>query len=394
MNLARYQHRLPRFKNVAQEIPPLAAPCPALFAHKKDSPDSPPPRDLAAEIQQILSQGPAIYRSQRELSPQNLGLDLSNLNLALEGTPGRAAEGGYWVNSKTGERSSSKPKTNFFGMTEQGWQYVPPTAATPAQRGLKQIFSEDIQPQATRSATMAYNDLRGLNPGGSALFDELQSGALSDLKAGDRLTPDQIYRATQPVRADWASRGFGPGTLPEGLDETLQLYEGGQDLLTKRRAAAAGTLALGNDLYTLPAFQYGQQQGNQLLGLATGYGKGSGNVFGQIGGYGSDLFGSNQNQAYTDSVNRANTNNANTANTLGTIASLALFACWAAREVFGPEDHRWLQFRDWMLYEAPEKFRDWYLRNGMNWAARLKHASTGTRTAVQRWMERRIAHAL
>ena len=54
----------------------------------KDSPDAAPPRDLAKEISQILSQSGALYNSEAQYGPLNLGLDLNNLNLALEGTPG------------------------------------------------------------------------------------------------------------------------------------------------------------------------------------------------------------------------------------------------------------------------------------------------------------------
>ena len=48
----------------------------------------------------------------------------------------------------------------------------------------------------------------------------------------------------------------------------------------------------------------------------------------------------------------------------GGIAQGAIIACWVAREVYGVDNPRWLEFREWMLTTAPSAFREWYLRNG------------------------------
>lgn len=268
-----------------------------------------PPRNLAGELDQILGRGPALLASQEQLSPAYTGLSLRNLNMALSGTPATAGEAGYWINSRTKERRATKPSSGFFGTDAEGWQYVQPTAGMAAQRGLLDIYGSDLVPAVneanTARRTATYNDLRGLNPSEAGLYDELAAGALSDLRAGDRLTPDQIYRATQPVRADWASRGFGPGTMPEGLDESLQLFAGGQDLLERRRRNAAGTAALGSELYTMPALNFSPGDSAQsLLGLAGGTAAPY-NVFGQLGGYGSNLFGQNYGGALQTNVERA-----------------------------------------------------------------------------------------
>lgn len=42
----------------------------------------------------------------------------------------------------------------------------------------------------------------------------------------------------------------------------------------------------------------------------------------------------------------------------------AAAACWVAREVYGAENPRWLQMREWMLTKAPEHFRRLYLTYG------------------------------
>lgn len=42
----------------------------------------------------------------------------------------------------------------------------------------------------------------------------------------------------------------------------------------------------------------------------------------------------------------------------------AAVACWVAREVFGADDPKWLQMREWMLTKAPDALREFYLRHG------------------------------
>jgi len=43
--------------------------------------------------------------------------------------------------------------------------------------------------------------------------------------------------------------------------------------------------------------------------------------------------------------------------------------CWVAREVYGPEDPRWMLFRAWLLTEAPDVVREAYGAHGEEFAA-------------------------
>jgi polysaccharide export outer membrane protein len=43
--------------------------------------------------------------------------------------------------------------------------------------------------------------------------------------------------------------------------------------------------------------------------------------------------------------------------------------CWVAREVYGPEDPRWMLFRAWLLTEAPAWLREAYVAHGEDFAA-------------------------
>jgi hypothetical protein len=45
-------------------------------------------------------------------------------------------------------------------------------------------------------------------------------------------------------------------------------------------------------------------------------------------------------------------------------AAAASAFCWVAREVYGPEDDRWMQFRAWMFGAAPDWFFNAYAKHG------------------------------
>lgn len=392
---------------------------------------SPPPRDLAQEISSILSQGPALLRSEQSLSPEQVGLDLSNLELALYGTPAgtrtltnQVPEAG-WLNTQTGQFSATDPAldpANAFpnkgggqGMGRAGqptWiPYTRQTAQTqtvdtPAQRGLYDLLQSgterfgQIQNEAnTASRTATYNDLRRLNPGQASLYDLLTADAAAGIKAGDRLTPEETFNTVNPVRANWAARGLG-NSAPGQLDEAVNLVTAGRGVGQQRRGNAASTAQLGNQLYTAPALAFAPDTtggAQNFLGYGGGYGQ-QPNILQQLGGYGSDLFNTNFNAEAASNISKANARNANTQAAVGTALTVApLLFCWAAREVYGAQDPRWLQFRHWLLNFAPAKLRRWYVNHGPRWAERL-HNHPPAKATVRRWMDRRLGkefqHAL
>lgn len=377
----------------------------------KESPAPAPPRDLAKEISQILSQGPSLLASEQALSPQQTGLDLSNLNLALYGTPAGQRQVmeqvpvDGWINTRTGVTTTTLPPNarQRGGRPEGGnewtkttiYQAAPKMVDQPAQEGLLSMYGKLLpQTQAwnTQSRQAAMSDLRALNPGQASLYDLLNQSATQGLKAGSTLAPEDTWKITNSVRSNWANRGVGNAPSAQ-LDEALQLFGGGQQLLQQRQNTAGQVAQLGSQLYTTPAMTFAQQTSPEtLLGYGSQYGQ-QANILQQLGGYGSDLFNTNFNAQNANNINAANAHNAgvsNTAQIAGSIAAAALLACWAARAVFGVEDSRWTRFRLWMLRDAPLKLRRWYLAHGATWAKRLEQ-NPSARATVQAWMERRIA---
>ena len=65
--------------------------------------------------------------------------------------------------------------------------------------------------------------------------------------------------------------------------------------------------------------------------------------------------------------------------------------CWVAREVYGPDDPRWLEFRAWMLNEAPDCLREAYAAHGEEFAAWL-HDKPMAKAVVRALMDRVLEH--
>jgi len=60
--------------------------------------------------------------------------------------------------------------------------------------------------------------------------------------------------------------------------------------------------------------------------------------------------------------------------------------CWVAREVYGADDPRWLEFRAWMLTEAPDWLRESYVAHGEEFAAWI-HDKPVVKAAVRSAMD-------
>lgn len=81
-------------------------------------------------------------------------------------------------------------------------------------------------------------------------------------------------------------------------------------------------------------------------------------------------------------------------NRLGQISSAAgsfgaLLMCWVAREVYGASNPRWMQFRDWVVFCAPEWFFNWYVLNGEQFANYI-HDKPLLKRIIRWWMDSKI----
>jgi hypothetical protein len=73
----------------------------------------------------------------------------------------------------------------------------------------------------------------------------------------------------------------------------------------------------------------------------------------------------------------------------GSIAGAAIMACWVAREVYGIDNPKWLQFREWMLNDSPSWFRKLYIKFGERFAAFISNKPR-IKSIIRKWMDTRI----
>lgn len=69
------------------------------------------------------------------------------------------------------------------------------------------------------------------------------------------------------------------------------------------------------------------------------------------------------------------------------------YVCWVARAVYGADDPNWLLFRGWLLVDAPDWFRTFYIRHGQRIAQWLSPRPYLI-PPLRRWMDARIARHL
>jgi len=73
----------------------------------------------------------------------------------------------------------------------------------------------------------------------------------------------------------------------------------------------------------------------------------------------------------------------------GSIAGGMIAACWVAREVYGIESGKWLQFREWMLDDSPSWFRKLYLKYGERFAKFISNKPR-IKSIIRNWMNTKI----
>ena len=63
--------------------------------------------------------------------------------------------------------------------------------------------------------------------------------------------------------------------------------------------------------------------------------------------------------------------------------------CWVAREVYGPQNPQWIQFRNWMLNDSPSWFRNLYIKYGERFAKFISNKPV-LKNIIRKWMNTKI----
>jgi hypothetical protein len=64
--------------------------------------------------------------------------------------------------------------------------------------------------------------------------------------------------------------------------------------------------------------------------------------------------------------------------------------CWVAREVYGIDNPKWTQFRDWMLTHASDEFVDAYIQHGPRIAEFISDKPE-LKNMIRSWMDSKIS---
>lgn len=202
----------------------------------------------------------------------------------------------------------------------------------PYMQGLGSIFQSGPQygqVNAANNPLLPYATNQAANAGYSPLGSDLQTMAREQLALGSTLSDQQKRDATQAAREAWSARGLinSPGAAAE---EILNKDRYGQQLLAQRQAFAAGVNQLGqsqqglNNNYTLGVLGANQNQGN--LGLQAQMANQSAGLQAQnlnqgLGYNLANLFNTQGQQGFTNTLQNAYLQSANAFNPFATITS-------------------------------------------------------------------------
>ena len=233
-------------------------------------------------------------------------------------------------------------------------------------------YSTGLAEQQTALAQDVYQRAQGLNPEQQRLADQ---AALQMSQRAGRIG-DQSSIASQVLGREQYLSGLraeaaGMGQQAFGMNRQL--------------AGDVGMTILGR-----PSQSIGL--GSQMLGQAQQ---------GAAGPMGPQLFDPNvglnmalqqRGQDVTFQGMQAQAKAASSAGMMGAAGSIAggmIAACWVAREVYGIESGKWLQFREWMLDDSPSWFRKLYLKYGERFAKFISNKPR-IKSIIRNWMNTKI----
>tara|TARA_R110002096_G_scaffold432039_1_gene648126 strand:+ start:1237 stop:2247 length:1011 start_codon:yes stop_codon:yes gene_type:complete len=232
--------------------------------------------------------------------------------------------------------------------------------------------------------------LKASDPIGFALREKLGGDVTSELAAGRGLSGDQLRSVQQSTRASQTARGNINGLAP-AVQEALSTSQFSDQRFQQRQQNAAAFLS-----GTTPLSQFGQlrQAGagaapfQALAGNAVGLDRNAGAA---AAAFSQQSFGTNSQNYATQSAQTSPWMEGlgmvtGAATSLG---SAALIGCWVAREVYGNDNPKWKQFREWVATEASDDFREFYIANGEKLAESIKDKPE-VKAHIRKWMDTKI----
>lgn len=252
----------------------------------------------------------------------------------------------------------------------------------------------------------AFQEAQGVGGINQALQQYTQQ-KLAGLQAdGTNISPQEQRAIEQQTRAGYAARGTALGGQ-SNLAEVLNRYNA-------RQAREQQLLALGTGLggyfqqqsapaltsfYQQPMYagSFGgsavqnammaqQQAGPQYFNPESQTGMGS--IYGAYNAQMQLAAGTAQARA-AERAGRSAMWGQIAGATIGAIGNMAKAGCWVAREVYGRTNPDWLTFREWMMNDAPNWFRQTYIKYGAQFAEFIKDKPR-LKWFIKLWMDSKI----
>ncbi len=362
-----------------------------------------------ADVAALQRFAPQVVQAYRDADPESTRLaEMASARAGQE--TGLGARGQELLGSQVQAASEAERQLQQMGMTLGD---LSPTEqeALISGRGTEFIQSTgELSPleqrraqQSSRQASLA----RGREMGQGSLYDEMLARQSEELNKQERQVAlgSQLLGQQAGMRGARLGQGAGMLTASEAMAaqrraEQLQRMQLGSGFIGQEEGIQSGRFnqafnmnrALAGDAGNIilgrpsSAIQLGQQQlgqaqqgaegqmGPQLFDANVGYNAAlqrSANEFGLLGA-----------QAQADA-----TRSSGFMQGLGTVAGAAL--CWVAREVYGIENPKWIQFRNWMLNDSPSWFRNLYIKYGERFAKFISN-KPALKNIIRKWMNTKI----
>ncbi len=232
-------------------------------------------------------------------------------------------------------------------------------------------YSTGLAEQQTAMAEDLYQRAQGLNPEQQRLVDQQ---ALGMAQRQGRVTDQSAIAGQLMGREQYLSglRGQAAGMGQQAFGMNRQL---------------AGDI--GNTILGRPSSAVGL--GGSMLGQAQQ---------GAAGQMGPQLFDPNmginmalqqRGQDVTFQGMQAQAKAAQGAGIMGAAGDIAsaMIICWVAREVYGIDNPKWIEFREWMLNDAPSWFRNLYIKYGERFAKFISNKPL-VKSIIRKWMNTKI----
>ena len=258
---------------------------------------------------------------------------------------------------------------------------------------------QKYQPEIQRMYGDLYQQFmpKGLTAAEPGIINQYQAdlARLQQRQAG-MLSPEDVRQSQQSAREAYGARGqvMGPGAIGAEILNREAIRQQRED-----QARAALQSSYGNILNMANL-----QTGNLFSPIASLMSS----TFNPLGAYPADVYGTNVNAQLAREIAQKNyeaaiesarlsgaaQKQAGTTSLLGDIFGTAIpeifrRLCWVAREVYGEDNPKWMQFRDWMFRYSPSWFFNFYLENGERIAAWLK-CNPWAKRPIRMWMDSRI----